>query len=109
MNSPLPGQAGFSFLQAAKEIRVALVVAGIRIAGLLTERHPPPEVDGQPLFDYGKQVQHLIHELETSEGHAEQPAPTPDPSPRTDLRAPCRRQSPVAIPTDTGCRRDLNA
>ncbi len=59
--------AAFALLQGAKEIRVALVAAGLRIAGLLTERHPPPVVDGQPLFDYGQQVQHLIHELETAE------------------------------------------
>ncbi len=60
-------QLAFALLLGAKEIRVALVAAGLRIAALLTERHPPPEVDGQPLFDYGRQVQHLIHELETAE------------------------------------------
>ncbi len=59
--------AAFALLQGAKEIRVALIAAGIRIATLLTERHPPPVVDGEPLFDYHKQVQHLIYELETSE------------------------------------------
>ncbi len=60
-------QAAFALLLGAKEIRVALIAAGLRIAALLTERYPPPEVDGQPLFDYGKQVQHLIHGLETAE------------------------------------------
>ncbi len=60
-------QAAFALLQGAKEIRVALVAAGLRIAGLLTERYPPPVVRGRPLFDYGDQVRHLIHELETAE------------------------------------------
>ncbi len=60
-------QASFALLQGASEIRVALVTDGPRIAGLVTEMHPPPVVDGQPLFDYDKQVQHLVHELETAE------------------------------------------
>ncbi len=60
-------QAAFALLLGAKEIRVALIAAGLRIAALLTEKYPPPVVDGQPLFDYGKQVQHLIHGLETAE------------------------------------------
>ncbi len=60
-------QASFALLQGASEIRVALVTDGPRIAGLVTEVYPPPVVDGQPLFDYGKQVQHLVHELETAE------------------------------------------
>ncbi len=61
-------QGAFALLEGAKEIRVALVAAGLRIAGLLAERYPPPVVDGAPLFDYGKQVQHLIFGLETGEG-----------------------------------------
>lgn len=61
-------QAAFALLQSAKDIRVALVAAGLRIADLLTEQNPPPIVDGEPLFCYHKQVQHLIHELKTSEG-----------------------------------------
>ncbi len=60
-------QASFALLQGAKEIRVALVADGPRIVGRLAEEYPPPEVDGQPLFDYGKQVRHLEHELETAE------------------------------------------
>ncbi len=60
-------QGASLLLEAGREIRVALVAAGLRIAGLLTEEYPPPVVDGEPLFDYGKQVQHLIHELETAE------------------------------------------
>ncbi len=60
-------QAAFALLQGAKEIRVALVAVGLRIATLLTEQYPPPVVDGQPLFDYGKQVEHLVHGLETAE------------------------------------------
>ncbi len=60
-------QAAFALLLGAKEIRVALIGAVLRSAALITERYPPPEVDGQPLFDYGKQVQHLIHGLETAE------------------------------------------
>ena len=61
-------QAAFALFQSAKEIRVALVAAGLRVAELLNEQHPPPVVDGQPLFCYHKQVRHLIYELETAEG-----------------------------------------
>ncbi len=60
-------QASFALLQGAREIRVSLVTDGPRIAGLVTEKHPPPVVDGQPMFDFDKQVQHLVHELETAE------------------------------------------
>ena len=61
-------QAAFSLLKSAREIRVALVTAGVRIARMLTEKYPPPKVNGRPLIDYGNQVQHLVHELQTAEG-----------------------------------------
>ena len=60
-------QAAFGLVQTAREIRVALVSAGERVIGLLTRKYPPPEIDGEPLFDYGKQVEHLKHELDSAE------------------------------------------
>lgn len=60
-------QAASALFQSAKDIRVALVAAGLRIADLLTEQNPPPIVDGGPLFSYHNQVKHLIYELETAE------------------------------------------
>ncbi len=60
-------QATFLLMQTAREILLALVTAGSRVAGLLTEKYPPPEVDGQPLVSYDNQVKHLKHELESAE------------------------------------------
>jgi hypothetical protein len=60
-------QETFALLQAAEEIRVALAIDGERIGGLLNERYPPPVLDGEPLFDHPKQMQHLLHELDSSQ------------------------------------------
>ncbi len=56
-----------ALLKGAKDIRVALTASGPNVVDRLGLKYPPPEVDGQPLVDYGRQVQHLIHELEVAE------------------------------------------
>ena len=53
----------YSLMKSAKEIRVAIDADGDRIGGLLNEQHPLPVVEGEPVFDYRKHMQHLVHQL----------------------------------------------
>ena len=53
-----------SLFKAAKEIRVAVLTDGDRIGELLNEQNPLPVVEGEPVFDYCKHMQHLVHQLD---------------------------------------------
>ncbi len=60
-------QTAFALLKSAKEIRIALDANGSQIAAALTKKYPPLIVDEQPLIDYSRQIQHLVHDLRTAE------------------------------------------